>query len=198
MIIAKPDRDGIAVAARAIRDGKVVAYPTETVYGLAVDPFSREAIRALFEAKGRPEVNPVLLIAADVSQVEKISLAISDTARRYMERFWPGPLSLVLRKHPDLPSELCGGGETVCVRVPGSEIARDLCRAFGGAITSTSANRSGEPSATKPGEIKLAGVHLCIDAGALPPSAPSTVFDPDTGVIFRQGAVAEALLRANP
>ncbi|HRI87336.1 MAG TPA: Sua5/YciO/YrdC/YwlC family protein, partial [Candidatus Hydrogenedentes bacterium] len=83
MIIAKPDRDGIAVAARAIRDGKVVAYPTETVYGLAVDPFSREAIRALFEAKGRPEVNPVLLIAADVSQVEKISLAISDTARRY-------------------------------------------------------------------------------------------------------------------
>lgn len=196
MKIVSPTPKGIAEAVALIRAGQIIAYPTETVYGLAVDPFSPAAIRTLFAAKGRAESNPVLLIAADLGQVERVVEEISPAARRYIDRFWPGPLSLVLPKAKSLPGELCAGGPNVCVRVPSSETARALCAAAGQALTSTSANRSGEPPARSASEIRLDGVALCLDGGTLPPSPPSTVFDPNTRTVLRLGAISEELLRS--
>lgn len=177
-----------------VRGGEVVAYPTETVYGLGVNPFSPDAIGKLFAVKGRAESNPVLLIAADIEQVEAVVSHISPVARGYMERFWPGPLSLVLPKADAVPAALCGGGPKICVRVPSHEAARALCLAVGHAITSTSANISGESAPRSSTEIRLDGVALCVDAGELPPSMPSTVFDPDARLVHRAGAVLEAAL----
>jgi L-threonylcarbamoyladenylate synthase len=191
--VLPPSPEAYAEAAEVLRAGGVVAYPTETVYGLAVDPHNADALARLFEVKGRPDTNPVLLIVDSPSQLDAIALPLSPRAQRCADTFWPGPLSLVLGAIPGLPAPIAPAGK-VCVRCPGSHVARAICAAFGGAITSTSANLSGEPAATDATAASLAGVSLVIDGGTLPPSAPSTVYDPDTGTVFRAGAIsAEAL-----
>ena len=181
-------------AAALVRAGEIVAYPTETVYGLAVDPFSVTALEKLFAVKGRAETNPVLLIVSNIDQVIQVVSTISDDARTYADRFWPGPLSMLFPKSDRIPAALCAGGPKVCVRIPAHETARALCAAVGHAITSTSANKSGKPPATSPHEIDLSGVALCIDGGTLPPSQPSTIFDPDTRTILREGAISSESL----
>ncbi|MDX9971430.1 MAG: L-threonylcarbamoyladenylate synthase [FCB group bacterium] len=192
MTILPPNEVGLTAAAAALRAGEVVAYPTETVYGLAVNPFDSAALRRLFEVKGRPEENPVLLVVADEGQLAQVVREVSTAAQTCIDAFWPGPLSLLLPKAVDLPVEVTAGQAKVCVRCPASEIARALCRQFGGAITSTSANRSGEkPAATIEGAM-LPGVALGIDGGRLPESLPSTLLDPESGRILRAGAVPEA------
>ena len=194
MRIVPPTNEHLTEAAALIRAGEVIAYPTETVYGLACDPFSTTAIQKLFAAKGRAETNPVLLIAANIDQVIQIISTISDNARTYADRHWPGPLSMLFPKSDRVPVALCAGGPKVCVRIPAHDTARALCAAVGHAITSTSANKSGESPATSPHEIDLPGVALCIDGGTLPPSPPSTIFDPDTRTILREGAIASTSL----
>lgn len=194
MRVVLPTAENLTEAAALIRAGEVVAYPTETVYGLACDPFSTTAIEKLFAAKGRAESNPVLLIASNIDQVIQVVATISDNARTYADRFWPGPLSMLFPKSDRVPAALCAGGPNVCVRIPAHETARALCVAVGHAITSTSANKSGEPPATSPHEIDLPGVALCIDGGTLPPSQPSTIFDPDTRTILREGAISKTSL----
>lgn len=191
-----PDSEGLAEAAAVIRTGGIVAYPTETVYGLGVDPFSAIAVEKLFAAKGRAPSNPILLIASNIAQLAQVTRAISPIAQRYIDAFWPGPLSLVLPRHELVPAIICGNTEKVCVRVPACKIARDLCAAVGHPITSTSANMSGSAPASSIDENLIDGVALWIDAGSLPAGRPSTVFDPDTGVIHRHGAIDEATLRA--
>lgn len=187
---------GLAVAAAAIRAGEVVAYPTETVYGLGADPFNESALARLFEIKGRPETNPVLLIVSDAGEVGRVAAEVSEAARACMDAFWPGPLSLVLPAAAGLPAAVTAGGTKVCVRCPGSDVARALCRLAGGPVTSTSANRSGEPAASRLDDALLPGVVLVLDGGTLPSSLPSTVYDPDTGEVLRAGAVPEEALRA--
>lgn len=179
----------IAQAAESLRTGSIVAYPTETVYGLAVDPFSESALRALMQAKGRPETNPILCVIAGSDQLDRLVAEVSPAARRCIEAFWPGPLSLVLPRAVGVPDLLTAGTEKVCVRCPAHETARALAAAFGGPITSTSANRSGEPAVNALDSLDLEGIALALDAGPLAPSAPSTVYDPDTRRVFREGAV---------
>ncbi len=191
MIVVPPNAEGIATAAKAIREGKIVAYPTETVYGLGVDPFNEEAIASLFRLKGRGAAAPILLIVDRPDRLDGLCPALSTEAIACMNRFWPGPLSLLLPKAPAIPESLTAGNPKVCVRCPGSETARALCAAAGGVITSTSANVSGQAPATSLAEIALEGIAVGIDGGALPPSPPSTVFDPDQGIIIRQGAVSQ-------
>ncbi|MBN2311127.1 MAG: threonylcarbamoyl-AMP synthase [Candidatus Hydrogenedentes bacterium] len=193
-----PDPDGIAEAAEALRRGAIVAYPTETVYGLAVDPFQEDALRRLFAAKQRDPQHPILLIIADESQLPPVVARVSPRAHAYARAFWPGPLSLVLPKAPGLSALAAAGTDTICVRCPGSPIARDLCRRFGAALTSTSANLSGEPAARSLDEIRLPGIELGLDGGLLPESAPSTVFDPETGQLYREGAIPVARLQSVP
>ncbi|NIA15866.1 MAG: threonylcarbamoyl-AMP synthase [Nitrospiraceae bacterium] len=194
MRIVPPTPEGVEVAARAIRAGEVVAYPTETVYGLAVDPFSEDALHRLFSAKERPAFNPVLLIVADLGQLSQVVLEVSPRARAYVEAFWPGPLSMLFPKSPSLPDALTADSSKVCVRQPACAIARDLCLAFGGPITSSSANASGGVPASSPHDIALPMVSVCIDGGALGSSPPSTVFDPDLGIVLRAGAISEDAL----
>ena len=191
-----PNAEGFVEAARAVRAGEVVAYPTETVYGLGVDPFSDEAVRRLFAVKGRDPSKPVLVIVADVEQLKRVTEYVSDLAWVYVRAFWPGPLSLLLPKAGALAEALTAGQEKVCVRCPGSALARRLCRAVGFAITSSSANLSGEPPARSLDALDLPGVSIGIDGGLLADSAPSTVFDPDTGHILREGAISEARVKA--
>lgn len=189
-----PTEDGLSVAASAILSGEVVAYPTETVYGLGVNPFSAKALDRLFEVKGRDSRNPVLLIVDDEAQLRELVGTISPRAEACMKAFWPGPLSMLFPVADGLPDVLAGPDGRICVRQTSCVFARSLCRVFGHAITSTSANRSGEPPVATLDLLRLSGVALGIDVGVLPPSAPSTVFDPEAGRVLRPGAIAEKAL----
>jgi L-threonylcarbamoyladenylate synthase len=190
-----PDIAGIAQATQSIRAGGVVAYPTETVYGLGADPFSPAAIDRLFRIKERDRGKPVLLIVAGEEQLLELVADISPVARALMSAFWPGPLSLLFPRSGRIPSEVTGGHAGVCVRCTSHPIARDLCLATGHAITSTSANIAGMPPALTVADCALPGVDYCIDAGTLEPSPPSTVFDPDRLQLIRPGVISEAAIR---
>ncbi len=197
-MILPVDAASIAAAAEALRRGEVVAYPTETVYGLGADPRSPEAVDRLFQVKGRAQDQPVLLIIAEPEDFERI-VVVSDAARRCIDAFWPGPLTLVLPAKGAFPSGVQAPDGTVAVRCPACPAARALARAFGGPITSTSANRAGAPPALRAADAALDGVFCVLDGGELPPSAPSTVYAPDRDEILREGALsAEALRRLEP
>ena len=195
MRIVPPTPEGISEAAEAIALGLLVIHPTETVYGIAADPFSDAALGRLFACKGRQASNPILLVAADLEQVREVTAGMSETALRYAKAFWPGPLSLLLSKSPQLPVAVTAGQEYVCVRVPAHPLVRELCRKAGHALTSTSANLSGEDPATCIEGISVPGIAVCIDGGELAPSLPSTVYDPDRGIVLREGAVSRVELR---
>lgn len=195
MIVVPPTDVGLATAAAAIRAGEIVAYPTDTVYGMGVDPFNEAALRKLFDAKGRRDSNPILLVVADEVQLAAVTARVSATARRYMDAFWPGPLSLLFPRHPRLPLAVTSGGSHVCIRCPGCEVARALCRLVGAALTSTSANRSGEAPALGVDDISLDGIAVAIDGGRLTGTEPSTIFDPASGRVLRRGAISERALR---
>ncbi|HNR30433.1 MAG TPA: L-threonylcarbamoyladenylate synthase [Candidatus Hydrogenedentes bacterium] len=186
---------GLAEAVAALRDGCVVAYPTETVYGLAVDPFSGAALDRLFDIKRRDAAKPLLLVIGELRQLAPIVQRVPAEAWPCMDTFWPGPLTLLFPKNERLPSRLTADRDKVAVRLPACATARALCSAFGGALTSSSANQSGAPPARCVDEINLAGVDLAIDGGLLPESPPSTLFDPVTGEVLRAGAIPEAALR---
>ncbi len=192
MIRLAADPEGIQRAVGILRDDGVVAYPTETVYGLAVNPLSHAALHALFLVKGRPENNPILLVVSSEQQMLPLVREITSAHRACMAAFWPGPLSLLFDPSDVLPAPITAGSGKVCIRHTAHPVARKLCDAWGGAVTSTSANRSGRPPARSPEEMKLAGVALVLDGGLLPPSPPSTVYDPTTRRILRQGAIPES------
>jgi L-threonylcarbamoyladenylate synthase len=183
-----PDPAVIGKAADCIRRGLVVAYPTDTLYGLAVDPRNAGAVRRLYELKGRAESSALTLIAADLDQVRAAG-ELAAVGERLAARWWPGPLTIVLRAAPSLAAEALAGGSTVGIRVPAHAVAVALARAAGFAITATSANRSGEPPATAAAGVAAAlpGIDAIVDAGAVRGGAPST--------IVNASAVPIALLR---
>jgi L-threonylcarbamoyladenylate synthase len=189
---SRPLVQSIAAAVSVLRRGGVVAFPTDTLYGLAVDPRRPDAVARLFALKGRDSSVAVPLIAASVEQA---SLAAAFTARemRAAETFWPGPLTLVAAADPCIAAEAVAGGGTVAIRVPAHEIARELARAFGFPITATSANRSGEPPAVSADDVAaaLADVDALLDAGRAPGGAPSTIIalKEDGPILLREGAV---------
>ena len=181
-----------------LRGGGVVAYPTETFYGLGALARDAAAIERLARAKGRPEGKPLPLVAADVAMVEEVA-ELAGLARRLADRFWPGPLTLVLPARSGLPDAITGGTGTVGIRVPGSDIARALCRAAGGPIVSTSANPSGGPPPSEAGALdaalaaRLDGI---LDAGPSPGGLPSTVVSAVGGrlELLRDGAIPFAAI----
>jgi L-threonylcarbamoyladenylate synthase len=179
--------------AALLRGGGVVAYPTETFYGLGALARDGAALARLARAKGRPEGKPLPLIAADVAMVEQVA-SLGPVARRLASRFWPGPLTLVLPVRPGLPESVTGGTGTVGIRVPGSEVARALCRAAGAPVVSTSANPSGGPppaSASALDAALVARIDGVLDAGATPGGRPSTVVrvDDERLTLLRDGAI---------
>jgi L-threonylcarbamoyladenylate synthase len=181
-------------AVQVLRGGGVVAYATDTLYGLAVDPRSPAAVARLFAVKARQPGHAIPLIAANLDQAEQAA-TFDPVARRLAAAFWPGPLSLVLDARAGLDEAVLAGDRSIAIRVPGSTVARGLAAAFGGCITATSANLSGRPSATEPDEVspELAGrIDLLLDTGPAPGGAPSTIIDTREGSLrlVRAGAVA--------
>lgn len=176
------------------REG-VVAFPTETFYGLAVDPRSRAAVAKVFALKRRPPDQPLPLIAAHVEQVADHVGTMTPLARRLAAQGWPGPLTLVIPASRHLCDEVHLSTGRVAVRVPGDEVARELALRAGHAITSTSANVSGAPPASTPGEVAAAfsqGLDVLIDGGVTAGGLPSTIVDAtgDVPILVRPGAVA--------
>lgn len=129
----------------SLLDGGMVIYPTDTLYGLGVDPRHKEGLRKLFTIKGREGKKAIPLLLDDAERAFQWASRISGTASRLMGRFWPGGLTVVMPARPEVPEQITGGGGTVGLRVPDHPIARALARALGGAITGTSANRAGNP-----------------------------------------------------
>ena len=190
-----PDPDTVRRAVALLAQGEIVAYPTDTLYGLAVDPRRPDAVERLFRAKGRPAEMAVPLIAADPEQVARRAGRLTPLARTLAERFWPGPLTLVVDAAPVLNSRLLAGGRTVAVRVPDSAVARALARELGHPLTATSANRSGSPPATSAAAVVGAigrDLACVLDAGPAESTSPSTIVDVRGAapVLLRPGAVA--------
>jgi L-threonylcarbamoyladenylate synthase len=189
-----PDRKLLARAAEVLRKGLLVAYPTETFYGLGALPRDMAAVDRVFNAKGRPEKMALPLIVGDEESVNLCAREFPQGARRLAAAFWPGPLTLVLPAADDLPPRLLGGGFSVGLRVSPHPIASGLARAVGGPIIATSANLSGQPAPSTAAEVdEFLGDHvaLILDGGPTHGSAASTVLDltADPPRVIRSGAV---------
>jgi L-threonylcarbamoyladenylate synthase len=173
-----PDPDVIALAVDWLRRGRLVAFPTDTFYGLAVDPASDEAVARLFRWKGRSPRAALPLVASSAAQVEAWGGPMSADTRALARRHWPGPLSLVIDAPAAVVTAVHGGLATVAIRVPAHGVARALAEAWGAPVTATSANRSGAPPAVTAGDLADAGPELLVlDAGPAAGGAPSTIVD---------------------
>ncbi|WP_299233820.1 L-threonylcarbamoyladenylate synthase [Natronomonas sp.] len=179
-------------AVAAIRRGDLVVYPTETVYGLGADALNAEAIGRVFEAKGRPRDRPLSMAVPELSAAADYVRPSADE-RAFCDRFLPGPVTVLLERTDRVPDELVAGRDRVGIRVPDQDTARALARRTG-PITATSANRSGEPSATRPGEIarSVRDRATVIDGGETP-GTESTVVDVSRAEILRRGALADEI-----
>jgi L-threonylcarbamoyladenylate synthase len=192
---ASPQRDAIEEAAKWIISGGVIAMPTDTLYGLAADPFSAAAVARVFDVKGRAAERALPLIAADAAQIGVHLGPLVDLASRLAARFWPGPLTLIVAAPPSLARDLTGGTGRVGVRVPADDVARKICAMAGRPVTATSANISGEPASSDPEVVERTlgdRIDLLIDAGPTRGGAPSTIVDV-TGAapaLVRAGAIA--------
>ncbi|HEY0779875.1 MAG TPA: L-threonylcarbamoyladenylate synthase [Gemmatirosa sp.] len=196
----------LARAAALIRAGRLVAFPTETVYGLGADALNADAVRRIFAAKGRPSFNPVIAHVADVDDARALVTAWPDAADRLAAAFWPGPLTLVLPKRAHVPDALTAGLPAVALRVPAHPVARALVRAAGGPIAAPSANRYTELSPTTAAHVVRAlgaRVDLVLDGGPTAVGIESTVVDltgPARGDgpprLLRPGTLARARLEA--
>jgi len=194
-----PQPQLIAKAASIIRSGGLVAFPTETVYGLGGDATSRQAVSKIFQAKGRPSDNPLIVHVAGRQMLDDVAPEISDKAARLIEQFWPGPLTLVLRRSTMLGPSVSAGLDTVAVRMPSAPIAFALIQAAATPIAAPSANTSGKPSPTSARHVlhDLAGkVDLILDGGDTLIGIESTVIDmtADPPVILRPGWVTAEVI----
>jgi L-threonylcarbamoyladenylate synthase len=190
---SSPDPARIAAAAGRLAKGLLVGYPTETFYGLGADPRNAEAVERLFVAKGRASAVAIPLLAADRDQVDRAG-RLSLLGRRLADRFWPGPLALILEADPSIATPVHAGRGTIAIRISAHPVARALAAQFGGAITATSANLSHEPAVTDARELAfLFGdrIPVVLDGGRTPGGLPSTIVDV-TGTeprLVRAGAV---------
>ncbi|MGQ0585301.1 MAG: L-threonylcarbamoyladenylate synthase [Reyranella sp.] len=198
--IAEPTAQSVAEAARLLRDGKLVAFPTETVYGLGGDATNERAVAAIFEAKGRPEFNPLISHVLGPDEAKRF-VRWNDTADRLAARFWPGPLTLVLPRSAGSPISLLAtaGLDTVAIRAPSHPVAQALIRAAGLPIAGPSANRSGAISPTRAEHVAESlgeRVPLILDGGPCLVGVESTVLDltgPAPTLLRPGGATREAI-----
>ncbi len=203
MAVRTADQTAIDEAGRLLREGALVAFPTETVYGLGADATNGRAVAAIFEAKGRPRFNPLIVHVPDVASAERIAV-LTPLARKLASAFWPGPLTLVLKRRPEANvSDLVSAGlDTIAVRVPAHPIAQALLAASGRPLAAPSANRSGRVSPTRAEHVleDLAGrTAMILDGGSTVHGLESTVLDAgdDTRIVLlRPGAVPREAIQA--
>ena len=164
------DQKTIQEAGEILKKGGLVAFPTETVYGLGANALDEEAARKTYAAKGRPSDNPLIVHICEVDALNRIAVNIPEEVGRLAEKFWPGPLTLILEKSDEVPYGTTGGLDTVAVRMPSDSIARELIRAAGGYVSAPSANTSGRPSPTAAEHVRedLDGkIEMILDGGSL-------------------------------
>lgn len=196
-----PDAAMLAEAAALLRQGELVAFPTETVYGLGANGLDAAAVKRIFQAKGRPADNPLILHIADADNLAELAAAVPASARALVECYWPGPLTVVVERQGHVPDAVTGGLNTVAVRLPSSPVARELIRLAGIPVAAPSANTSGRPSPTTAQDVladlegKIAAV---IDAGPCDIGVESTVIDCTTPVptLLRPGGITYEMLIA--
>ena len=186
----------IQLAIEILKRGGIVAFPTDTVYGLGVDPCNERAVERIFKVKSRPPNLQLPLLLADVSDFTKVASEVPEVAWQLAEHFLPGGLTLVLRKSPWVPSAVTAGGDTIAVRIPDHPITIALIRGLGNPLVGTSANISGMPSAVTADEVREQlgeQVDIIVDGGRCPGTIESTVIDVtgETPTIIREGAVSQ-------
>lgn len=197
--IIKPTADAIEIAGEVIKNGGLVVFPTETVYGLGADGLNPKAVSAIFKAKGRPSDNPLILHVSDMEMAEKIG-EINPAARKIMGKFWPGPVTVIVAKKEIVPQEVTAGLDTVAIRMPQNEVARMLIKAAGVPIAAPSANLSGKPSPTtfRHAADDMDGrVDVIIDGGDCDIGIESTVIDTTINppMVLRPGGITAEMLR---
>jgi L-threonylcarbamoyladenylate synthase len=193
------DDDDIVMAAAILQRGGVVAFPTETVYGLGADALNPAAVERIFSIKGRPAHHPLIVHLADVSQLKEWASDIPECAFTLAARFWPGPLTLILKRAAQVPNSVTGGQDTVGLRVPGHPVALELLQKFGGGIAAPSANRFGRISPTDQVHVRAEfgnTVDMILDGGPCRVGLESTIVSlvEERPVILRPGGIARALL----
>ena len=194
------DLDAIARAGEILKKGGLVAFPTETVYGLGGDATNPEASHKIYSAKGRPSDNPLIVHITNMKALEEMVEEVPQTAYALAERFWPGPLTMIFRKNDRIPYETTGGMDTVAVRMPSDPIAQALIDASTGYIAAPSANTSGRPSPTQAEHVAqdLSGkIDMIIDGGPVNIGLESTIVDltEDVPMILRPGYITLEMLR---
>lgn len=198
--INEPDKGLIDVFAAMLADGKTVIFPTETVYGLGANALDEDAAAKIYQAKGRPSDNPLLVHVADKKDVYDLVENIDGRAKLLMEKFWPGPLTIVFKKKDIIPDRTSGGLDTVAIRMPSDPVARQLIRRAGVPIAAPSANISGRPSPTKPDHIirdmdgRVDGILV---GGPCNYGVESTIVDLSSGIamVLRPGSVTLEMLK---
>jgi L-threonylcarbamoyladenylate synthase len=197
----QPDAQTIAQAAAVIQGGGLVAFPTETVYGLGADAMQEQAIQRIFAAKGRPADNPLIVHISNREMLALVATDVSDKAEALIGKYWPGPLTLVLKRKPEVAPSVSAGLPTVAVRMPNNAIALALIRAAGTPIAAPSANRSGRPSPTSARHVALdleGRIDMILDGGTTRIGIESTVLDMtgDVPMILRPGWITEEQIAA--
>ena len=197
--VEEPDEDAIRRGGEIIRAGGLVAFPTETVYGLGGDAFNPDSSRKIYAAKGRPSDNPLIVHIAATDALKEVAKEIPDSAYKLAEAFWPGPLTMILQKQPALPRETTGGLDTVAIRFPDHPVALALIRQAGGFVAAPSANTSGRPSPTVGKYVyeDLEGrIEMLLDAGQVGIGVESTIVDltVDVPTVLRPGYVTMEML----
>jgi L-threonylcarbamoyladenylate synthase len=199
--ITQPTPDAIARAVRLLRDGQIVGLPTETVYGLAADGLNPAALARIFEAKQRPLFDPLILHVIDTNAAWELATRVPPAARKLADRFWPGPLTLVLPKKEIVPDLATSGLPNVALRVPAHPVAQQLLRAFGNPLAAPSANRFGRISPTDATDVRAElgdTVPLILDGGPCTVGLESTVLDlsGEKPILLRAGGISSEDLEA--
>lgn len=194
LLLKSDASDTAEIAAKLIRNGELVAIPTETVYGLGADGLNEDAVAKIFLAKGRPQDNPLILHVAETAEIEKFCKDIPESAYRLAQKFWPGPLTMVLHARDVVPKRTTGGLSTVAVRCPDSEITRNIIRLAGVPIAAPSANISGKPSTTTAEHVlhdHNGKIPVIVDGGACRVGVESTIVDltEDRPRLLRPGGI---------
>lgn len=200
-LIKSDDKEGILEAAEFLRNGELVAVPTETVYGLAANALNPEAVANIFKAKGRPQDNPLIVHIAHLDEIDPLVKNFDDRAKKLAEAFWPGPLTIILPKSDKIPQEVSAGLDTVAIRMPSHPVAREIIEKCGYPLAAPSANTSGKPSPTTAQHVmndmngKIAAV---VDGGACSVGVESTVITlvGETPRILRPGGITPEQLRS--
>lgn len=193
--------DSVLEAVAALRRGEVIGLPTETVYGLAADASNPEAVRKIFALKGRPADHPLIVHIADTDSLSRWTRGASAMAEKLAQAFWPGPLTMILPRHPSVPDAVTGGQATVGLRCPAHPLALQVLRAFAGGLAAPSANRFGRISPTTAAHVREefgADVALILDGGDCEIGIESTIVDLSSGIprILRPGKIGHEQIEA--